>query len=816
MVEAKCQRVIGWVLLSFLGHTCAGMAAAQTPPFVAGFERFARHGDIDPVVAGRLLIVELSCTECHLSEDNELQPKGGPLLDGVGNRLQHAWIGQLFTDPQQAKPGTTMPAMLNEIPPTEKPQAIRSLVAFLGSLKEPFPEFKGTGARPVPHEFWNSGDVQQGQHLYHRVGCVACHAPDPTYETVATKPTPLDDLLTQLDPQDLEEAGLLSAARRVDSVPLGNLVVKYTRQSLSHFLLNPQHRRPGGRMPDFQLGVVEAADVAAWLLREQGEDVAPSVNPDVDDLSLVGRGRELFTELGCANCHNAAGIKSSRPAKPFKHLDLTSEHTCLDSKSANLPDFPLDRQQRIAIQAAVEHAGARQVGPTSPASVQLTTLSLNCLACHERNQLGGVGRFRKAYFETYANVDLGDEGRLPPPLTNVGQKLKVKWMQQVLNGEGSIREHMRMRMPVFAGERLQTLPAMLAETDNQNRQTTEQDVFGDHTDLAEAGRQLLNTGCVQCHSLTGETLPGVIGTELEGIAARVHPQWFHDFVLNPGQLKPHTRMPSFFPQGVSQNQAVLEGNTERQIAAMWTYLKEIRKHPLPEKLLEARSRNYELRPMDRPLLLRTFMDHAGTHAIAVGFPQQVHYAFDAELNRLAFAWRGKFVDAQGTWFARFAPPVRPLGEDTVTFPGGVPFAFLKDPAAEWPELAVDDSLSTAAADAFRGYRLDTSGVPTFLYRVGAIDIEDRIEPEGRQLIRRMLLTKRNATESEQHLWLRAHQGQTLQMNGRTSCSNENGLTVSTGEAIATAGVIRNTNRGMEWILPLTFNQQQTIEVQYQW
>ena len=59
------------------GQVCAQPNAV---PFVASFERFARHQEIDADIAGRLLFSELSCTACHSATSDELKPKLGPRL----------------------------------------------------------------------------------------------------------------------------------------------------------------------------------------------------------------------------------------------------------------------------------------------------------------------------------------------------------------------------------------------------------------------------------------------------------------------------------------------------------------------------------------------------------------------------------------------------------------------------------------------------------------------------------------------------------------------------------------------------------------
>jgi hypothetical protein len=128
------------------------------------------------------------------------------------------------------------------------------------------------------------------------------------------------------------------------------------------------------------------------------------------------------------------------------------------------------------------------------------------------------------------------------------------------------------------------------------------------------------------------------------------------------------------------------------------------------------------------------MKGAGNHAIAVGSPGKVHFAFDAQRARPALAWRGKFVDAYSTWFSRAQPPIEPLGVDVMALPASPPLAVLPRDGAAWP---ADDN----AAMTYDGYRLDADGVPTFLYRVGETTVEDRLTPaaDGRSLRRTLSL-----------------------------------------------------------------------------
>ena len=762
--------ILSVLLLSRLMPGDASSAVEPSdPPFVAGFERFARHGDLTPAEAGGLLISELNCLACHASAALQLRPKGGPSLIGAANRFPKTWLAEYVADPTSKKSGTTMPHLLGHLDQTERQAAVKALVAFLGTQAEPFATVRGTGAVPVMHEFWNHGDPASGRHLYHTVGCIACHQADVDYETAETAPTAIDQMIEQLDSEELQEIGLLRAARRVGSVPHGDLVGKYTRQSLTMFLLRPDTFRKGSRMPSMRLAPAEAADITAHLLREQSQDF--EITDQVEDSVLIDQGRLLFVELRCANCHEVTDIKAAKPARGWDDLNADREQSCLKNPAVGMPDYNFDATQVVAMRAAMQ-AVLSTVEPVADQWVHRRMLQLNCYACHQRDTvlidgekavaLGGIGRYRKAYFEMVEQVDLGDEGRLPPPLTGVGRKLQAKTLKSVFDSRtAAYRSHMLARMPAYHSNAVKKLVEQLPLADQVDN-ASEQAVFGTASEsLFKTGHALSGTGCVECHPFGGESLPGVVGVDLAGMTSRVRPQWFHDFVLDPGSLKSRTRMPTFFPDGKSNRQDLLGGDVEQQVASLWFYLKDLANQPLPEKIAKARSQNYELRPEKRPVVLRSFMRDAGTHAIAVGFPQKVHYAFDSEGIRLATAWKGRFLDARGTWFERFTPPADPLGESIVRFPLGVPLAVLKDQDAPWP-TATAEKLGYR----FEGFRLDAAGVPTLLYRFLEWKIEDRIEPlVGKGLRRHWLIhyVGNGETESEGNdaspstLTLRVHQ-----------------------------------------------------------
>ena len=383
---------------------------------------------------------------------------------------------------------------------------------------------------------------------------------------------------------------------------------------------------------------------------------------------------------------------------------------------------------------------------------------------------------------------------------------------KVFQGKALIRPHMRVQMPLFPQSQVSDLPRLLVGQDRTVPVPSDRSVFAENAP-AEAGRQLLDTGCVQCHPVRGESLPGVMGTELTGVASRVTPDWFRKFLLAPGSMKRRTRMPTFFPKGRSQNPDLLDGDTERQIAAMWNYLKDS-SQPLPPKIERARAATYELVPKDRPILLRTFMKKAGTHAIAVGYPEGVHLAFDAEQVRPAFMWRGRFLDARGTWFERFTPPAVPLGSGGIDLPSGPTVATLATDSQPWPTAATGGQETLPARLQFAGYRLNKQGTPVFLYRMAGLQITDQLIP-FRDGFRRTVRVSGKWPRSVVYIRVLADRkpGTAENGNGRVVMKTAGGLKVSVSEK--QSPVLRTSGELTEWLIPVTEVNTQ-IEVDYSW
>jgi mono/diheme cytochrome c family protein len=645
--------------LALLGALLCGPSLLAASPMIAGLEREGAEK-----FAGAVLVSELGCAACHATQQAAFTPKPGPDLAAVGARVHGAHLRRFIASPSEVKPGTTMPDVLAHLPEPQRTDAANALAHYLATL-----------GKPVASELPKADAVERGRALYHAVGCVACHAPE--------KALP-------------------------GSVPLGPLAEKCTVASLAEFLQDPLAARPSGRMPDCHLERAEAEDIASYLLREQR---AP-LEPFQPDAALAARGRQLFSEHRCHACHST-GEKIAPPA----HAALSKVRAgegCLSDKRGVWPHYPLSAAQRAAVKAAL----AEEAEVWTPAEqVQLALTRLNCIACHQRDGLGGVASERSEYFSG-REESLGEQGRIPPPLTGAGAKLKEKWLREVIATGAGVRTTMNTRMPKFGAAHADALAPLLKQLDTLPPAKFER--VPDSAKPHNIGRDLAGTkglNCIACHTFRGKKT-AIGGPDLTTMAERLEENWFHHFLAQPQRFAPLTVMPNFWPDGKSALPDVLGGDPGRQRDALWQYLAQGPEAREPEGLV--------LEPLvievkDEAVIIRRAFPGIGKRGIGIGYPGGINLAFDAEQMRLASLWSGGFIEASPLWRGQGSGQARLLGKDVVNFPPGPAFAVLAKPEAPWP---VHDPTPRPSPHSFRGYTLDAQQRPTLRYTVDGTAVED--------------------------------------------------------------------------------------------
>ena len=622
-------------------------------------------------------------------------------------------------------------------------------------------------------------DRQLGKELFHSVGCVACHGPKEAPPEAQQKPKRNDE--------EEDEDTVLVARKAINpvAVSLQHVSAKYGVRSLSEFLFQPLRVRESGRMPDMKLTSAESLAVAGYLVGEQ----AASEKALVPDASLVEKGKKYFQSLNCAACHSLPGFAAAPLDVSLRDGDLT--RGCLSETDAGTPRFNLDERQRQAIVAAL---GEPSMADTDKLAVAKTMTAFHCVACHIRDDFGGVHDAHNPYFSG-SELKLGDDGRFPPPLTLVGAKLQPGWLKKVLFDGVAVRHYMSTRMPQYGAENLKHLPPLFSRLDiltgpemkipsTESRTESERQ----HEKLVRAaGRELLGdkgVNCVACHNFNGKASTTNQGIDLITSFPRLQPVWFNRYLRNPGAFRPRTVMPSAWTNGMAAHKTILDGDTDRQIAAIWYYLSLGTSAADPPGI---RAVSTKLTVDDQAVTYRGRSRVAGFRGIAVGLPDRLNYAFNAETGTLSAVWAGDFIAVN--WSGQGSGDFNPAAEP-ITLPQDVSFAALADENAPWPQMHVTTKEARTNPDPFypknvgyqfRGYFLDESSIPTFQYLSGTIEIEDRsvaAKIQGRQLLKRAF---QFASPVRQIVWFRALAGDVVKEDDRVFRSRRLRLTVPVTE-----------------------------------
>lgn len=655
----------------------------------AEFNHEPTRRELSTSIQGLVLLDRFNCRACHSIDQWEqsitgvIAPYQPPRLDRVGSRWDLEHLQNYLLAPADVKPGSRMPHLLDSLPQQERAEAALELSQYLRSLD----------ASPEEPNAIDPEQVPQGYELFHQVGCAACHAPrdEAAHELAIT-----------------------------DAIPLGDLSQRYRVDALTAFLEKPHDVRPSGRMPDLRLDHFEALALSHYLLQNQttGNDVAKAIAPEI-----AARGAERFIELRCNACHSVdqSDATSEVANQPLIAIEQT-EQGCLSGEAGPWPHFSMSSSERELMRETLS-----QELPAMVASqrVELAMASLGCYACHTRDGVGGVSLERDAYFQT-ADFNLGPQGRIPPNLTGVGAKLKPEWLRQVLVSGRSIRPYLLTRMPRFGIEHGEAMASLISLTDDKpDRQYPE---VADAQESRKAGHELAgNTGlnCIACHTYQFNRSETMSAVDLTEMYERLQRDWFEDYLRSPQSLSPNTVMPSFWPGGRAIRPEILEGDTDRQIEALWVYLEEGRQASEPRGL---RNEPLALLATDEAVMLRRSYHEVGKRGIGVGYPGQVNLVFDAEQIRLAMLWRGDFADPSGVWRSQGHGNVSPLSREVIKLVTGPELDWVDDP---W---TVEDDRPLGYH--FKGYRLDAERRPEFRYQVEGLLVRDfpREQMDGEQIV----------------------------------------------------------------------------------
>lgn len=459
----------------------------------------------------------------------------------------------------------------------------------------------------------------------------------------------------------------------------------------------------------------------------------------VIEASANRRGGALVQARNCEACHQVEGQEDVEFAKPFAALSAQASG-CLDASPSNkVPHYGFDASERELMVNLLRNRSDLEKPRSAHEEIFVRMNQHQCTNCHARDQVGAPSDAVLASF--VGADDLGEEGRVPPELSDVGAKLKEGVIGHAIAHGEEYRPALKARMPAFrdVDERLSLdLKVALREVDRPANVRFEP-AF--QPEEAKLGHQLTGTSgglaCIACHGSAGNPSIGVQGPSLSDMAERLEYDWYARWMSDPTKMRPGTRMLNVFGSGKSPITAVHDGDAAKQIDAIWQYLSLGDSMPLPAGLVTDRS-SYELTPIERPLYFGTFYRDASARVMTVGFPERVSAAFDLHNARWVEAWRGDFMNAKGTWDGRAGQLESASGSDVLPMPSG-PSVAVGVGEGDWPA-------SDKAAIKMIGHDRNKLGHPTFRYalRESGIEVADGLTPMlaagGSDLIRRIELT----------------------------------------------------------------------------
>lgn len=760
--------------VDFLTHFLVSLGGPIAP---------SRHGDIDGSVSwGKELFHSIGCVACHGPQEGEAAASYKPLGDLATKTTVDA-LTEFLLNPHDVRPSGRMPSLW-----LDQAEA-RAISVYL--LRD---------QRHNPQSSEGAPAVIPGLHVdYYELDSIETVADIPTANPTkqATVDTLTLDLPFESRPHNyglrfsgqinIEKAATYEIASfsddgialLIDGQPIVKSGESGRQQSRGTIALEAGKH-------DFEVayfnGSGDSALRVTWRInpnetrRRRGNPFsarifthsggAPMVplnsGPFTVDKNKAMTGKRMFQAMRCAACHQLDQAPPISTTKTLAQLDLSNDQGCLGNNiRRGLPDYQLSATQRRQLNAALQNRAALKQALSPAHQVKKTLATFNCYACHERDGIGGPAPdLAAAYFTSVGDIDLGEEGKIPPTLNHVGFKLKPDAIQSILGARDlHVRHYMTTRMPHFGAENLTPFTKNIAAADDQADEDRNPSFS---TADAEIGRKFIGTtglACVTCHQIKGQAALAIQGIDLVKTYERINPSWFQAFLLEPARFNKDTRMPQFWPEGDSPFTDILGGDAKKQITAIWSYLSLENSLTLPVGITPPGDVAMELTPTDTPIVHRTFMEDVGPRSILTGFPEKLSTAFDANVVRLAKAWRGRFFDHSGVESGRTYTFLSPLGDDVLDLPDGPAFAQLDALDSAWPSV---EKTSRNIGGHFLGYTLDETRRPTFRYRLGKTIIEEKPEPllrPGGAVLKRTFKIENNSEES---LYFLAGEGSTIE------------------------------------------------------
>ena len=686
---------------------------------------------------GKQLYHRVGCVACHEAFDGKETPKATTVpLGDVAKKYTAVSLAKFLRHPHDVRPGLRMPAIAGSDADAMAIAAYLTRTVTVRESKAKFQRRIYRGEWQKLPDFEKLQPVQTDQVTGLRINDIM---PKNDYGVIFEAELPIatdGDYTFTLASDDGSRLRIGDQELAVDGIhPRETRQATFRLEKGTHPIRIEFFNAGGGAELSLKMREPGIGDVdIAALIADPDNPIPSELLPSQfePNRELVDTGRELFQRSGCINCH-AMGPPQPRALTAPSMARSRLDQGCLAAEvPAGAVDYELSPAQRGAIIARLTELASsgrsdRVSESTTPQTedvqrVHLTMATLNCYACHRRGEWGGPELARDSHFQT-STPEMGLEGRIPPPLDGVADKLNDEYFATLLQEGAKLRNYMHTQMPGYRYEALRPLHEALVRLDRSDEMKQANNPESDEQVLGSGRRAVGNKGlaCIKCHSYGGNKGGGIGAIDMLNMSKRLRESWFHRYLQDPVGYRPGTRMPNSFVDGRSALENLYGGDPTLQIDAIWRYLKAGKDAKEPEGLKQG---VILLAPTDRPRIYRNFFVDVSGRGIGVGYPSEINLIWDAERMSLPRIWKNSFIDASMHWRNRGQGRQQPLGDSVVDIDRRTPFAILEAIDSPWPEESGRDM-----GYRFRGYRLDSDGNPTFRYTIGEISIEDSPLPK---------------------------------------------------------------------------------------
>lgn len=557
---------------------------------------------------GLFLIENNGCTGCHKIAGREDLPKAGPALYGLSGKTSKEFLFNWIKDPKGFRPTTRMPKFF-DLANTSEPEYLarnnvetHAIVSYLYDGSEP----RERDAIPAGL----SGDAARGRQLVENVGCRGCHLMDGEEPSASQQ-------YRRFGPPLVGMGSKTSIDWVYGWVKNPKKMMPTTR--MPDLRLTPQEALDiatyltGMRDPGFEARAVPALDEAlrdevlleflkVTLTDRDAREKLAAMSPDEKNHKL---GEKLIARYGCFGCHLIEGFEhekgigtelteeGSKPVKRFDFSFVDIPHTRHDwvytklksprifdegrvkdpQEKLKMPEFGFTDEEADALTHAVlslrkrniiaeEKSRAPEGREVDAAKGWRLVRDNNCRGCHQIDGHGG----------DYLQL-VEDKGLAPPILMGEGDRVQADWLFEFLKNPSPVRPWLSMRMPTFhfADSTASDIVRFFAATAPKGGGYEEVNPEILSAAAVERGAKIFTDyKCLSCHSLGAAAGrdPADLAPDLSLAPSRLRPGWIADWLRDPQQLMPDTRMPSFF---YSEGEAMFEG-ADQQIVDVRDYI----------------------------------------------------------------------------------------------------------------------------------------------------------------------------------------------------------------------------------------------------